>query len=93
MVGGEVADAVARNLTMGPVGLTALASLVAASLEMYVVFSYVAAAFILALYPFPENFPVGAVSMLVAVLVFVAVSLATQDRHEVPADLRALLER
>lgn len=37
----------ARNLTMGVVGLASLASLVLASLGMYVTFSYVAVAFIL----------------------------------------------
>lgn len=51
------------------------------------------AASIMALYPFPESFPVGTVSLLAAVIVFIAVSLLTQDSHELPEDLHALLER
>ncbi|ADJ15522.1 sodium/proline symporter [Halalkalicoccus jeotgali] len=46
-----------------------------------------------AAYPFPEAFPVGTVAMLVAIALFVGVSLATQERSYVPADLRALIER
>lgn len=51
------------------------------------------AASITGLYPFPDTFPVGTVSLLVAIVVFVGGSLLTQDGHEPPADLHALLER
>lgn len=45
------------------------------------------------LYPFPAEFPVGTVSLLVSIALFVFVSIATQERSYVPADLRALIER
>lgn len=53
------------------------------------------AAGILALYPFSEGFPVGTIALLVAMILFIGVSIATQDRagNELPADLHALLER
>ncbi|WP_336363369.1 sodium/proline symporter [Halalkalicoccus salilacus] len=53
------------------------------------------AAGVLAFYPFVEGFPVGTVALLVAIVLFIGVSLATQDRADnaLPADLHALLER
>ncbi len=48
---------------------------------------------ITALYPFPAEFPVGTVALLVAIALFVFVSLATQERSYVPADLHTLMER
>jgi len=37
--------------------------------------------------------PVGAVALLVAIVLFVGVSLATRDRHTVPGDIEALIRR
>ncbi|ADQ68145.1 sodium/proline symporter [Halogeometricum borinquense] len=48
---------------------------------------------VMGLYPFPSGFPVGTVALLAGIVSFVAVSLATQDRHLVPADIAVLLER
>ncbi len=48
---------------------------------------------ILASYPLPEGFVVGTMAMLVSTIVFIVVSMATQDRHEVPADIAAVLDR
>jgi len=48
---------------------------------------------IMVTYPYPDGFPVGTVALLVAVVLFIGVSLATQDGDELPVDLHALLER
>ncbi|WP_436343746.1 sodium/proline symporter [Natronorubrum sp. FCH18a] len=48
---------------------------------------------IMATYPYPDVFPVGTVALLVATVLFVGVSLVTQDGSELPSDLHALLER
>ena len=48
---------------------------------------------VISLYPFTEGFPVGTVALLVAIVLTIGVSLLTQSRHTVPADLVALLER
>ncbi|WP_101294336.1 sodium:solute symporter family transporter [Halegenticoccus soli] len=50
---------------------------------------------VLGLYPFPESFPVGTVALLVAIALFVGVSLLTgaRARNAVPADIAALIER
>ena len=47
---------------------------------------------IMAFYPFPDAFPVGTVALLVAVVLFIGVSLATQEWEELPTDLHPLLE-
>lgn len=52
-----------------------------------------AAATIMAFYPFPDPFPVGTVALLVAVVLFVVVSLATRDGRSVPEDIGLLIER
>ena len=44
------------------------------------------------LYPFTDGFPVGTVALLVAIVLFVGVSLITQDRRTVPEDIAVLLE-
>lgn len=46
-----------------------------------------------AAYPFPGAFPVGTVALLVTVVLFVGVSLATQEGSSVPKDIAVLLER
>jgi sodium/proline symporter len=48
---------------------------------------------ILTFYPFSESFPVGTVALLTAIILTIGVSLATQYRHTMPADLVPLLER
>jgi sodium/proline symporter len=48
---------------------------------------------VMATYPFPPEVPAEAISLLVAMPVFIFVSIATQDGKELPADLHALLER
>ncbi|MFC6906343.1 sodium:solute symporter family transporter [Halalkalicoccus tibetensis] len=50
---------------------------------------------VLATYPYPAEVPAEAISLLVAIAVFVFVSLATQGRdgNALPEDLHALIER
>lgn len=48
---------------------------------------------IMTLYVFPGVFPVGTVALLVAIVLFVGVSIVTQSRRTVPSDLHALIER
>ncbi|EJN60829.1 sodium:solute symporter family transporter [Halogranum rubrum] len=45
------------------------------------------------LYPFTSGFPVGTVALLVTIVLFVGVSLATQEGQTVPKDIAILLER
>jgi sodium/proline symporter/sodium/pantothenate symporter len=45
------------------------------------------------LYPFTAGFPVGTVALLVTIVLFVGVSLATQEGQTVPRDIAILLER
>jgi sodium/proline symporter/sodium/pantothenate symporter len=46
-----------------------------------------------ALYPFTSGFPVGTAALLVTIVLFVGVSLATQEGRTVPKDIAVLLER
>ena len=48
---------------------------------------------VMATYPFPPEVPAEAISLLVAMIVFIFVSIATQDDNELPSDLHALFER
>ena len=48
---------------------------------------------VMALYPFTSGFPVGTVALLVTIVLFVGVSLATQEGQTVPKDIAVLLER
>lgn len=48
---------------------------------------------VLALYPYPPEVPAEAIGLLVAMVVFIGVSLLTQSGRDVPADLRVLFER
>ena len=46
-----------------------------------------------ATYPFPETMVVGTTAMLISTIVFIVVSLLTQGEHEVPADIRPIIEQ
>ncbi|WP_293032836.1 sodium/proline symporter [Natronococcus sp.] len=48
---------------------------------------------VMAVYPYPPAVPAEAISLLVTIVVFVFVSIATQRGRELPADLHPLFER
>ncbi|MFC4881683.1 sodium:solute symporter family transporter [Halostagnicola sp. GCM10023243] len=48
---------------------------------------------VMATYPFAEAMPVEAVALLVAMVAFIFVSIATQNGQDLPADLHPLFER
>ncbi|SDK70045.1 sodium:solute symporter family transporter [Natronorubrum texcoconense] len=48
---------------------------------------------VMATYPYPAEVPAEAIGLLVAIIVFIFVSIATQDGEELPSDLHALFER
>lgn len=46
-----------------------------------------------ATYPFPETLVIGTAAMLISTIVFISISIATQDKHVIPADIKPLLEQ